>query len=361
MLMPPPELIFEDQYAFRPTGSATAALIATINKVTELIRSGYSVVLLSLDFSKAFDRVRHKTLFEKYELLDIDDFAYNWIVSYFEDRSHNTKFFGEVSSMRRVNDSVVQGSVMGPASYSIAESNLKPRNSVFSMFKFADDVDLITILDHHDQIPAEMEHIAEWAEENNRILNRTKTKEIILNKGRRVRPLPPPIAGIDRVTTMKKLGVTLQSNLSMKIHVEDLISKCSNMMYPMNILRQHGMAQDGLQQVFNCKITSRLTYASPAWFGFPGQEEISRINAFLRRAARFGFYPVEGMTFQELCHTADDRLFKKITNNCNHVLYKVLPEKKQTHYELGKRVHDYKLPAKDDRSFIHRVLFKNII
>ena len=75
MLKPPPELIFEDQYAFRPTGSATAALIATINKVTELIRSGYSVVLLSLDFSKAFDRVWHKTLFEKYELLDIDDFA----------------------------------------------------------------------------------------------------------------------------------------------------------------------------------------------------------------------------------------------------------------------------------------------
>ena len=186
MLKPPPELIFEDQYAFRPTGSATAALIATINKVTELIRSGYSVVLISLDFSKAFDRVRHKTLFEKYELLDIDDFAYNWIVSYFEDRSHSTKFFGEVSSMRRVNASVVQGSGIGPASYSIAESDLKPRNSVFSMFKFADDVDLITILDHHDQIPAEMEHIGEWAEKNNLILNKTKTKEIIFNKGCRV-------------------------------------------------------------------------------------------------------------------------------------------------------------------------------
>ena len=95
--------------------------------------------------------------------------------------------------MRRVNASVVQGSGIGPASYSIAESDLKPRNSVFSMFKFADDVDLITILDHHDQIPAEMEHIAEWAEENNLILNKTKTKEIIFNKGRRVGPLPPPL------------------------------------------------------------------------------------------------------------------------------------------------------------------------
>ena len=244
-------------------------------------------------------------------------------------------FFGEVSSMRRVNASVVQGSGIGPASYSIAESDLKPKNSVFSMFKFADDVDLITIIDHHDQIPAEMEHIEEWAEENNLILNKTKTKEIIFNKGRIVGPLPPPIAGIERVTSMKKLGVTLQSNLSMKIHVEDLISKCSNLIYPMNILRQHGMTHDGLQQVFNCKITSRPTYASPAWFGLAGQEEISRINAFLRRAARFGFYPVEGMTFQELCHTADDRLFNKITNNCNHVLHKFLPEKSKHTMNLG--------------------------
>ena len=115
MLNPPSNLIFDDQYAFRPTGSATAALIATIDKITELFRLGKSVVLLSLGLSKAFDRVRHKTLFDKYEQLDLMDCVYNWTVSCFDDRAHSTKFEGEVSSERRINASVVQGSSIGPA------------------------------------------------------------------------------------------------------------------------------------------------------------------------------------------------------------------------------------------------------
>ena len=58
MLSPPVELIFEDQYALKPTGSTTAALIFLISFVTEMLRVDKSVVWLSLDFSRAFDRVR---------------------------------------------------------------------------------------------------------------------------------------------------------------------------------------------------------------------------------------------------------------------------------------------------------------
>ena len=76
MLNPPADLRFDDQYAFRPTGSATAALIAIVNTVTELLRAGKTVVLISIDFSKAFDRVRHKTLFEKFGKLNLEDNIY---------------------------------------------------------------------------------------------------------------------------------------------------------------------------------------------------------------------------------------------------------------------------------------------
>jgi len=36
---PPPSLIFSDQYAFRPTGSTTAAIITLLNTVTDLLQS----------------------------------------------------------------------------------------------------------------------------------------------------------------------------------------------------------------------------------------------------------------------------------------------------------------------------------
>ena len=101
------DLEFNDQFAFRPTGSATAALIATIGHVTDLPRSGKTVILISLDFSKAFDKVRHQTLFEKLDKMDIDDRIFNWMVSYFENRTHSTKFLGNVSNEETINASVV--------------------------------------------------------------------------------------------------------------------------------------------------------------------------------------------------------------------------------------------------------------
>ena len=50
------------------------------------------------------------------------------------------------------------------------------------MDKFTDDVDLITTLEYYDQIDDEMSHITTWATENNLLLNKSKTKEIIFAK-----------------------------------------------------------------------------------------------------------------------------------------------------------------------------------
>ena len=100
-----------------------------------------------------------------------------------------------ITGRRRINASVVQGSGMGQTSYSIAESDLKPKNS-FQMHKFADDVDLITTIDHYDEIEDE-EHVGAWAEKNNLVLDKSKTWEMIIGKGRPV-ILPPPTLGIER-------------------------------------------------------------------------------------------------------------------------------------------------------------------
>ena len=360
MLSPPAELIFEDQYAFKPTGSTTAALIALISFVTEMLREGKSVVWLSLDFSKAFDRVRHNTLFTKFERLDMERDVYNWILSYFDNRQHTTKFQGVVSGTRIINASVVQGSGLGPASFAVAASDLKPKSKSFKMLKYADDIDLLTSTEHYEEIAEEVKHIELWAATNNLTLNRDKTKELIFTAGR-AKNQPAITEGIERVTCMKKLGVTLQSKLSMKDHVDELLTDCTNLLYAMNVLRSHGMNDEGLQKVFNSKVVSKLTYASSAWSGMANRDECGRINSFLLRSKRFGYYPKEGLSFEQLCVEADERLFKKILDNSDHVLFKFLPTKKQTKYDMRKRNHDFILPIKDDRNFFNRVLFRDIV
>ena len=48
----PDGLSVDDQFAFRPTGSTTAAIIATLDKITELLLTNNYVRVISLDFSK---------------------------------------------------------------------------------------------------------------------------------------------------------------------------------------------------------------------------------------------------------------------------------------------------------------------
>ena len=48
-----------DQFAFRPTGSTTAALIYILHHVTLLLETNEYVRCLLIDFSKAFDTVNH--------------------------------------------------------------------------------------------------------------------------------------------------------------------------------------------------------------------------------------------------------------------------------------------------------------
>jgi len=52
---------FSDQFAFRPTGFTTSALIYLFHQITILQHNEY-IHLIALDFSKAFDTVRHHTL-----------------------------------------------------------------------------------------------------------------------------------------------------------------------------------------------------------------------------------------------------------------------------------------------------------
>ena len=72
--------------------------------------------MYALDFSKAFDSVRHSAVLNKFSLLSIPDHVYNWIEAFFRDHSHCTKFDGEISDFLNILASIIQGSAIGPAS-----------------------------------------------------------------------------------------------------------------------------------------------------------------------------------------------------------------------------------------------------
>ena len=183
-----------------------------LHHVTSLLTNNSYVTLISLDFSKAFDTVRHSTLAAKLSMLDLPDNIYNWLVAFLKDRKHTTRFEGLLSTVAAINASVVQGSGVGPSAFVVNASDLHPVHPENIMVKYADDTYLIVGAAMRHTICEEMERVTSWAAQNNLRLNRTKSQEMIIERVRRAE-LPPPLTDVTRVSSMKILGVVIRENL----------------------------------------------------------------------------------------------------------------------------------------------------
>ena len=104
----------------------TAALVFLLRTITNLLAEQPYVVVIAVDFSKAFDTVRHSTFLQKLASLDIPDAVYNWLVDYFSGHSHCTECRGHISTFMNISASIVQGSVVGPVSYVVNAGDLTP-------------------------------------------------------------------------------------------------------------------------------------------------------------------------------------------------------------------------------------------
>ena len=115
----------------------------------------------------------------------------------------------------------------------------------------------------------ELDHISAWAAGCNLRLNLAKTREmVVFRRGVRAVPMPPPILGVLRVTSMNILGVTFSDSLSVSSHIDTIVSKCSQNMYALKILRAHGLSGPSLHMVCRSMLDNRISYAAPSWSGF---------------------------------------------------------------------------------------------
>lgn len=114
-----------------------------------MLKSNAFVVVISKDSYKAFNTVRH---------------------------SYVTMFASDMSE----NVGVVQGSVVGPASYVFGASDLQPVHPFNILVKYTDDSYLLVGFSCLDTVTDELTHITGWAKENNVCLNTSKTREMII-------------------------------------------------------------------------------------------------------------------------------------------------------------------------------------
>src|SRR6218665_2349548 len=173
-------------------------------------------------------------------------------------------------SQFRINASIIQGSVVGPASYVIVASDLHPKHQRNLMTKYADDTFLMVGSNNICTAAEELRNIQSWAARNNLCINSNKTKELIIFRRRSksvTYPAEPLIPGAECVTSLRVLGVVISSRLTMGEHLDQLISSCASSIFTLRTLKSQGLRPLLLHQVARATTVSGLLYASPAWWG----------------------------------------------------------------------------------------------
>ena len=264
-----------NQYAYKSKSSTTCALIALHELLTRLLdyEDTAAVILISWDFSKAFDSICHNILIAKVNECKLPHNFICLICSYLTDRTQAVKYHHNLSQRCTITSGVPQGSVLGPFLFCIYISNLKPINIENYMSKYADDTQTISRIrkdafdDDIAAVKENIKHIQHWSSAHKLSLNTNKTKAIIFRKSKchtiNIRDIDPDIS---EVTCIKLLGVEINNELTWDNHIDATVRICSQRMFSLRVLKRL-LTTDELMCVYNGIIRSKLAYCCQIFVG----------------------------------------------------------------------------------------------
>ena len=283
------------QFGFR-SGHSTAHAILNINEqILANIDCHQHTLSIFLDLSKAFNCVNHDILLGKLQKYGITGIALDFFRSYLTDQYQFTRINGCDSLWQKITCGVPQGSVLGPLLFIIYMNDLS-NVSRFSVSLFADDTCLV--LSHKDLkylevfCNRELEIIEDWFKANKLTANLKKASKYMLTSGKTRKNSNLPgiclkmgTTTLERVETMKYLGVTLDEKFSWTAHVMQLKLKLASSVGILAKLKYY-LNTKILIQVYHALIGSRLHYSISCW-GAAAQTVLAPIKVLQNRAVRF--------------------------------------------------------------------------
>ena len=327
----------KNQYAYRQQHSTTDALLKLVNNwcaaLDDTKTSHVSVAMI--DMSKAFDRMHPNLLVEKLQQFDVQDSLSQLINNFLTNRTCSVKLGNEASTSEHISMGTPQGTKLGPWLWLAYINNLNPPTTTV---KFADDVTTYNIIRKstaNSDLQTSLDYIAEWASNNNMLLNTKKTQLLKLTLTTPKQPDSYQLnnTAIDTSSVSKLLGVSIDSRLSFSAHVDDIVSRTSYKLYTMRRLRRLGAAEKCLMTFYKAHILSVITYASPAWSSLITDGSMKQLEQIQRKALKI-ISPDQSynenlvsLCLPQIELLLDDKnrsYYKTIANNDNHPLKNVI-------------------------------------
>ena len=358
-------VLFKNQYGFRKNNSTSLALIQMVEKIRESIDNKKIGCGIFIDLSKAFDTVNHKILLKKLEHYGIRGTALKWFQSYLFERKQYVYINGESSSLRIISCGVPQGSVLGPLLFLLYVNDLPNISDQLTFFLFADDTNIFyesqSLTDLERTLNKELRKLQEWLIVNRLSLNLKKTNFVLFHPFNK--PLSDSITvkinkkAISEKNHVKYLGISLDSTLSWKSHIENLCStlrRTVGMLYKIRSLANKSI----LVSIYYSLFYSYLNYGIEVW-GNADKSLINRILTLQKRAIRAIMFrdqrqadfslPPSRPLFKELKLLSINGIFKlRLVNFVHKCVNKLLPINFHSWFYHIHNIHNHNTRANSD-------------
>ena len=256
------------------------ALVDTLDYIYTSAWRSLPTILISLDLA-AFDTIDHCTLLNRLEnSFGATGLALSWIRSYLSNRSQCVAMGTSQSNFVPLNTGVPQGSVLGPLLFSLYTSPVGQLISSYGIShqQYADDTQLFISIPPAAPTPTVqlmeqcLVQLHHWFCVNGLALNPVKSEAIWFSIRQRSASSTPVssvnIEGsiITTSNTVKTLGVTLDSHLSLDQHVS---SVCKSAFFHLRALHhiRSVLSEDIAKSIAVSLVSSRLDYFNSVLFG----------------------------------------------------------------------------------------------
>ena len=285
------DLLFENQFGFRPGRSCEQALLSAQNSLIHGLSKNQISLLLLLDYSKAFDLLDHKILLKKLEHYGIRGVALKWFESYLKDRAQYVAINGAKSSAKNILYGIPQGSILGPLLFVIYINDLPGISNLAKFILYADDANIIitgsTIQEVIEIVEQLTKKLVSWVYSNGLALNLKKTCYMIFSKRRLdTSSLQITIDGqiIARKNEARFLGVIVDEKLTWSSHIKAIKSKMSRFIGVIYKIKSQIPLQARIQ-IFQSFIQSHLNFCSLVW-GFASKSHIETVFSKQKQGIR---------------------------------------------------------------------------
>ena len=197
----------------------------------KVLVNGENLCAIFMDFSKAFDTMRHNLLIAKLGAYGFSDDALFYMQKYFKNRQQRVHVNSSFSDWDIFSTGVPQGSILGPLLFNIFINDLFLFVSNSYLSNYADDNTLYTFGNDLKEVKRalnlDFRNVIEWFYENYMVLNADKCHFMCFGLNKEDETLEFDEISLKNSNKEKILGITIDNKLTFESHFTDLCTKTS--------------------------------------------------------------------------------------------------------------------------------------